>query len=100
MRTLSGAASPNQGFYDLRSVDAHGTPGHRRGNAEEVLATNRKRGGSHEEKVRQQLIKVLWAEYSPPPTQVGNVAGIQRNTGCSMNGVTALSSAASPNQVF
>jgi hypothetical protein len=26
---------------------------------------------------------------APPPTQVGNVAGIQRNTGCSMNGVTA-----------
>ena len=72
-----------------RLDDVHGTPGHRRGNdAEKVLATNLKRGGSHEEGVRQQLVKVLWAEYSPP-TQVGNVAGIQRNTGCSMNGVTA-----------
>ena len=30
-------------FFMIRSVDAHGTPGHRRGNAEEVLATNRKR---------------------------------------------------------
>ena len=52
---------PIRGFYDLRLNDANGTPGHRRGNAEGMLATNLKRGGSHEEGVRQQLsvIKVL-----------------------------------------
>ena len=50
-----------------------------------VLATKRRRGGSLEEGVRQQLIKVLWAEYSPPPpTQV----------------IKINASAASPNQVF
>jgi hypothetical protein len=54
-------------FLRLRARITFITPGHRRGNAEMVLATNLKRGGSHEEGVRQQLIKVLWAKCSPPP---------------------------------
>jgi hypothetical protein len=37
-----------------RLDDAHEAPGHRRGNAEEVLAANRRRGGSLEEGVRHQ----------------------------------------------
>jgi hypothetical protein len=57
---------PIRGFYDLRLNDANGTPGHRRGNAEGMLATNLKRGGSHEEGFRQQLIKCCWLNTGPP----------------------------------
>jgi hypothetical protein len=96
LRTLELTGDLGHSFLNTNSRldDAHGTPGHRRGSAEEVLATNRKRGCLVQHRPIRFFVIQRWMEKTTglsAMARLGNpvahLSGAEGGAACAVRGV-------------